>query len=417
MIRKMFSGHTVFLKNTVWQYCLQAIKYLLPLVTLPYLTRVLAPEGYAVVSYTTSFMAFAQVFVEYGFNLSGTRGIASSNDSDELNLITSSALQARMVLCVVVGVAVGVIAQFIPTLRDNMLYTLMAYVAACGRALAPDFLFQGKEQMGPLTIRYFLSKGTSTLLTFVLVRGTADLLLVPALDIIASTIALLWSFLSARKLFGIRLVAVPASRVLADIRNSTLYFVTNMSGSALNGLTTLFVGLAISSPTVIACWSLAMSTVNAVKQMYYPIVNSLYPHITKNQDFGFVKKILLLALPFVGVGTVLFVLLSDTFALVLGGEGYLPAAQIMVISAPNLFFTFFNVLLGWPVLGAMGRVASYTRNVLVSSGINLAVLVLITAFVPENIILFAISRDLAEILLFAMQIVAVRDAFRGAKQA
>ena len=160
-----------------------------------------------------------------------------------------------------------------------------------------------------------------------------------------------------------------------------------------------------------------MSTVNAVKQMYYPIVNSLYPHITKNQDFGFVKKILLLTLPFVGVGTVLFVLLSDTFALVLGGEGYLPAAQIMVISAPNLFFTFFNVLLGWPVLGAMGRVASYTRNVLVSSGINLAVLVLITAFVPENIILFAISRDLAEILLFAMQIVAVRDAFRGVKQA
>lgn len=416
MIKDVFKGHKLFLKNTVWQYCLQAIKYLLPLATLPYLTRVLAPEGYAVVSYTTSFMAFVQVFVEYGFNLSGTRGIASSNDSDELNSITSSAFQARMVLCVVVGAAVGVIVQFIPTLRDNMLYTFMAYIAACGRALAPDFLFQGKEQMGPLTVRYLLSKGASTLLTFVLVRGTADLLLVPALDIIASVIALTWSFLSARRLFDVHLVAVPVERVLADIRNSTLYFVTNMSGSALNGLTTIFVGLAISSPSVIACWSLAMSTVNAVKQMYYPIVNSLYPHITKSRDFGFVKKIILLALPFVGAGTALFVLLSNMFALVLGGEGYLPAAQIMAISAPNLFFTFFNVLLGWPVLGAMGKVASYTRNVLVSSGVNLVALVLITVFARDNIILFAISRDAAEILLFVMQIVTVRILLRDRKR-
>lgn len=411
MIRETFKGHTLFLKNTVWQYCLQAIKYLLPLATLPYLIRVLSPEGYATVSYTTSFMAFVQVFIEYGFNLSGTRKVASAKTLDELNSIIGSALRARLLLCVVVGVVVSIVSCFIPTLSNNLLYALLAYIAACGRALAPDFLFQGKEQMGPLTIRYLLSKGSSTVLTFVLVHGMGDLLLVPVLDIFASAIALVWSFASAKKLFGTRPIAVPLSTVMHDIKNSTLYFVTNMSGSALNGLTTVFVGLAISSAEVIAFWSLAMSTVNAVKQMYYPIVNSLYPHITKSQDFNFVKKILVLALPFVGVGVVLFVVLSNTFALILGGEEYLPAAAIMAVSAPNLFFTFFNSLLGWPVLGALGKVSTLTKNVLLSSAFNLIMLIIITVQFPDNIMLFAISRNVSEMLLFALDVIAVKKVF------
>ena len=411
MIKEIFKGHALFLKNTVWQYCLQAIKYLLPLATLPYLTRVLSPEGYAIVSYTTSFMAFVQVYIEYGFNLSGTRKVASAKTSDELNSIVGSALQARLLLCVVVGVVVAIVARFIPMLNNNLLYASLAYIAACGRALAPDFLFQGKEQMGPLTIRYLLSKGSSTVLTFVLVHGMGDILLVPVLDIFASAIALVWSFASASKLFRARPVAVSLPTVLHDVKDSTLYFVTNMSGSALNGLTTLFVGLAISSTEVIAFWSLAMSTVNAVKQMYYPIVNSLYPHITKSQDFSFVKRILKLALPFVGIGVMLFVALSNTFALLLGGEDYLPAAGIMAVSAPNLFFTFFNSLLGWPVLGAMGKVSTLTRNVLLSSGLNLIMLAVITVFFSDNIMLFAISRNVSEISLFALDVMAVRKYF------
>ena len=62
----MTSAHTSFYKNTVWQYGLQLIKYLFPLITLPYLTRVLEPEGYAFYAYVVAFMAFAQVFVDFG---------------------------------------------------------------------------------------------------------------------------------------------------------------------------------------------------------------------------------------------------------------------------------------------------------------------------------------------------------------
>ena len=66
----MSSQHKRFYSNVVWQYGLQIVKYIFPLITLPYLTRVLLPEGYAIYAYVVSFMTFAQTFVDFGFNLS-----------------------------------------------------------------------------------------------------------------------------------------------------------------------------------------------------------------------------------------------------------------------------------------------------------------------------------------------------------
>lgn len=48
--------HNTFYKNTLWQYGLQILKYLFPLLLIPYLTRILGTEGYAVYAYVLSFM-------------------------------------------------------------------------------------------------------------------------------------------------------------------------------------------------------------------------------------------------------------------------------------------------------------------------------------------------------------------------
>lgn len=409
-LRSKVKNHSQFFKNTFWQYLLQVIKYLLPLATLPYLTRVLTPSVYAVVSYTTSFMSFAQVFIEFGFNLSGTKQIAalSDNSKNEAGRIVGAVLEARIILCGVVGVVVVLLSTQISVLRDNQLYACLAYFAACGRALAPDFLFQGKEEMGPLTLRYLVSKGVSTLLTFVLVFGPDDLLWVPALDILASTIALAWSFNSAYKMFGIKPHFVNLSYVSMSIKSSTLYFVTNMSASALNGLTTLFVGVAISSATEIAFWSLAMNIINAIKQMYSPIVNSLYPHVVRTRNCRFVNKIALVSIPFVFLATGLVVALSKVILFVLGGPEYVAAAPLLSALAPMLLFSFYSSLFGWPVLGAMGMVPALTRNVLLSSAVNLCCLVCITLLLPGMVVPFAISRVLSEGLLCVMQLVSTQ---------
>lgn len=409
--------HGAFIMNTVWQYCLQGVKYLLPLITLPYLTRVLEPSGYAVVSYTVSFMAFAQVFIEFGFNLSGTKEIANLRDGDkEANRVTGAILAARIALCLTVGIVVFFIATSIQIFRDNPLYAVLAYVATCGQALAPDFLFQGKEHMGPLTVRYLMSKGVSTALVFIMVHDSSDLLLVPIFDIVASVIALLWSFVSAQRLFGIHPVLPSPTLVVKSLKSSFLYFVTRASASALGGLTTLFVGLAITSSTQIAYWTLSLNIITAIQQMYAPIINSLYPHVVRTGDCRLVRKMGIIAIPVIIIGTMLCMVFAQSILVLLGGAAYADAAPLLRLLGLVLCFSFFCSLFGWPVLGAMGKVSTLTRNTLVSSGANLILLIIIVVAFPGNINLFAISRVASEALLCAMQIWSAKGFLLKEKQ-
>lgn len=397
-------NHGAFYKNTAWQYGLQIVKYLFPFITLPYLTRVLEPEGYAVYAYVMSLMTFVQAFVDFGFNLSGTKQIAAAASLREKNEIVGAVTQARVFLCVVSGLVVFVVAWQIPMTHGYLLYTMLAYLGICGKAFAPDFIFMGYENMRPLTTRYLVSKGVSTVLTFIMVHSVADLLWIPVLDILSSAIALIWSFAAAYRMFGVSIVLVSAREVLGELRVSALYCLSNIASTAFNGFTTLFIGIVVTDSTQVSYWSLAMTAVNAVQALYTPITNSLYPHMVKGGDFDFARKLSLVAIPVVFAGTVVFAQLADVIVLVLGGEVYLAGSWIMVWVSPILFFSFFSLLFGWPVLGAAGKVGEITATTVGSSVFCVTCLILTSLAGMSTVQVVCVIRCVTEGLLFVSRL-------------
>ena len=409
----MGKSHTLFYKNTVWQYGLQIVKYLFPLITLPYLTRVLAPEGYAFYAYVVSFMSFAQVFVDFGFNLSGTKRIAKACSVGEENRTIGAVTEARLLLCVVAGVVVMVIASFLPLTQGSLTYVFFAFVAVCGKGLVPDFLFQGHEDMGPITTRFFVSKSISTVLTFVLVHSMDDIMWVPVLDILSNGIALVWSFAAARRRFGTTVACVPPGEVLAELRASGLYCFSNMAASVFSGFTTLLIGVVVTDAAQVAYWSLAVTAVSAVQSLYSPIVNSLYPHMVNTGDYRFARKLSLLALPTVLLGTVLFCLLSSLIMLVLGGEQYLGGSWVLMWVSPLLVFSFFAMLFGWPVLGALGKVAEVTKSTVISALFCIASLLIASFAGVADLRVVCIIRCATEALLFGIRFYYALPVLRG----
>lgn len=67
-------------KNTVMLYIMNITKIVLPLVTLPYLTRVLSKDCYGVVSYVKAVMQYMQVVVDFGFILSATKDVVNCKE-------------------------------------------------------------------------------------------------------------------------------------------------------------------------------------------------------------------------------------------------------------------------------------------------------------------------------------------------
>lgn len=189
------------LKNTVMLYIMTFAKMIFPLVTLPYLTRVLTVDGYAVVSYVKSAMVYMQIFMDFGFLLSATKDIVLAGGNKEaVSEILGETLQAKILLAICGFVIVLVACLAIPLLRENMLYTFFAYIAVAMTILLPDFLFRGIEKMQNITIRFIIMRGIATALTFVCIKDDHQLMLIPVLDIIGTIAAVVWTWFEVKKL-------------------------------------------------------------------------------------------------------------------------------------------------------------------------------------------------------------------------
>lgn len=363
--------HNTFYKNTLWQYGLQILKYLFPLLLIPYLTRILGTEGYAVYAYVLSFMGVVQTIADFGFTLSGTKKVVDlRGDTAALSRLVGAITVARLMLLCGLFFCVMVVTRFIPIMAENTVYVIWAFFATAGRTVLPDFIFQGNERMGPLTTRYFASKGVQVALTILLVRGPGDLILVAVADVLSEIVDIAWSYRAQKRLFGVGIARPTFKESFEELRVSAIYCVSNVSSSLFSGFTTVIIGLAITSKTDIAFWSLTLTTVNAMQSLYTPIANSLYPHMIKNRDFGFARKLALVALPVLVLGIVAYCALSKPIMLVLGGPEYVGGAHVMWMISPIFIFSFYGILIGWPVLGAMGHVKELTVSTLFTGIVN-----------------------------------------------
>ena len=359
--------HVSFYANVFWQLLLQVTKYLFPLVTLPYLTRVLSHDVYGVYAYIVSMSTMVRVFVDFGFNLSGTKSIAEAKLLHEQNEIIGSITQARIIISVVACLVVALFVSSVQMLRGYFLYSMLAIVAICLTALAPDFVFQGHENMRSLTTRYLVCKGISTALIFVFVRSDSDLIWIPMLDIVSGILALAWTFVAAKRSFGTSISFVGVARCLRDLKEASLYCISNVASAALTNSVTLFVGAGMSDASQIAYWSVAASAISAVTSLYNPALNSLYAHMVVTRDFRFADRVLLYCLPFVLALTAAIFMFSGTIMAILGGSGYEGGAPILTALSPIAFLSFYNMLIGWPILGTAGRTRELTVSTVIAA--------------------------------------------------
>ena len=373
--------HVHFFRNVIWQYGLQILKYLFPLLLVPYLTRMLGTECYAVYAYVISFMGIIQTIADFGFTLSGTKKIVDcKTNKDAVSRLVGNITIARLMLAFVLAIIVLIIAHFIPILSDNIVYVFLAFIAVVLRSLLPDFVFQGYEKMGPLTTRYFISKGLTILLTVFLVRCPSDLLLDAVADIAGAAIGLMWSFVAMWRLFEVGVKQPTFRHGIHELRDSAIYCISNVSSALFSGFTTIIIGLAITDKAEIAFWSITLTTVSAVQSLFNPIVNSLYPHMLNNKDFRFSKILAIIALPFLLLGTFAYCYFADYIMIVLGGYAFIDGAHTMRLISPILIISFYGMLIGWPILGAMGYVKELTASTVLAGIVNIIVLTTLLTF-------------------------------------
>ena len=207
-----------FAKNTAFQYALQVAKYAFPLLTIPYLTRVFGPDVYAIRAYVLAFMTFTQIFLDYGFFTYGTRAVVQAHSNQEtISKITSAICVWRALLCVLGLFVLSFVLPLVPILAQNALYVYIAYVCVCFKAMLPDFVFAGLQDMSIITYRFVASQAVATVLIFLVVQSSRDLIWAATIKMIALTA----SFILVAIISYLRVKACPLSARLCEHRYKT----------------------------------------------------------------------------------------------------------------------------------------------------------------------------------------------------
>lgn len=384
-------------------YIMTIVKLILPLVTLPYLTRILSLEAYGVVSYVKSCMVYMQIVVDFGFLLSAVKDIVLANgDKEKIGFIAGHTYLAKVFLALGSLIVLSILCCFIPLLRENLLFTFLSFAVVAISVFLGDFLFRGIEKMHIITIVFLVMKGLSTALTFVVVHSDADILWIPILDIISSVLAVAITWIWIRKLhINIKIKSIKDSLLM--LKESFVYFISSMATTAFGALNTVLIGIFIKDTQQIAFWSIALQLISAVQNLYSPILNGIYPQMVKTKDLGFIKKLLLIFMPIVVAGCIFCYFLAKPILVIIAGQKYADATLVFRCLIPVLLFSFPGMMLGWPTLGPIGKEKETTWSTVITAIVQCLGLVVLILFHQFTLPAIALLRGGTELLMLILR--------------
>ncbi len=391
------------LSNTIYLYILTIVKMLFPLITLPYLTRILTVDVYGSVAYVKAYMSYVQLVLDFGFLLSATKDIAlaKNNNKSKIEYILGNTLAEKVILLFASAFFTLIASFCIPILNSNKLFLWLYFIGIGVTIFLPDFLYRGIEKMECVTIPYTVSKIVSIILTLSLIKDDGDLLLIPVFEIISNVVAVLISLVLLKKL-KIRIRFNGFKVWFKDLKESAVYFMSNFATTVFGALTTLVVGVLLDEKDV-AYWSVCMQVVSAAKSMYAPISNSIYPHMVKNKDLKLVSKIRnLMIIPLVA-GSIIVIFWGEAVMTIIGGESYAYAGYILKLLLPVIIASFYSMLYGWPVLGAIGKEKQTTVSTVVAAILQIAGILTIYGLDMFNLVSLAICCGISEIALLIIR--------------
>jgi len=365
------------IENFVSLYLLKITNILIPLITLPYLVRVLGVESFGLISFAQVFAMFFVMIVDFGFNLSIVRLISvDSEDREKVSEIFSSVIVIKFILLILSFVLYyGIIANVGKFHQDELLYLYM-YGIVIGQGLFPVWFFQGMQKMRYITILNFFIKIIFLSLIFFLIHDKNDYLNYPILLSLGYMVVLPFAFYTIKKDFDIRFYIPSIEKLIFYTKYSSHFFVSRIALRLYEGGGLFVVGL-VSPDIVVGYYAIADKLRNAITSLYTPISQALYPYIAKERNVKLYKKLFTLIniLNLIGL-VVLFVYTNEILELIFGSssEGTVVFMQIfifvMILDVPS-------ILLGYPLLGAFGYTNYVNYSLVITAIVYLLLLTIL----------------------------------------
>jgi len=365
--------------NAASLYVIQFAQYILPLITVPYLVRVLSPAGFGVVAFGQSLIAYFVIFVNYGFGFSATRKISvERNDPIAVNRTVFNVWAAQGLLCIAGFVVLLILTATIPKLREVMGLLFILYGMAVGSVLFPFWLFQGMEKMVMVSVINLIVQLFVVIGIFTLVHRPEDYLLYAGLTSAGSISAGLIGARVAFIMFRLHLVVPSWRGIWETLSEGWMLFLSQASISLYTVGNAFILGL-LTNYTVVGYYSGAEKIVRAGLGLFGPITSAAYPRFSKlaseskDESLRWARR---MAIFMSSLGLVLSVVMlvgAPVIVRMMLGPEYQPSIAVMRILAMLSLPLSVSYVLGIQVILPFGRDKAFTAIPLSAGLINIAI--------------------------------------------
>jgi len=362
-------------RNSAALYGVQFCRKLFPLLTVPYLTRMLKPGGWGTVAFVLAMGDIVALLVEFGFNLSATREISRQrHDPRNCRDVMGGVLGAQALLALI-GIAIAaVIAPHTPLLRNQPLLLVAGLMYAVAQGSTPLWFFQGLERLQLAASLEIGAKFAALCGVFLFVRSPHDGWKVVMLQAMATGISTTAGIGLAILSFGFRLPNY--ALVKEALRRGWPMFVFR-SAESLYGIGNVFLLGLFAPAAVVGYFATAEKITKAMWGLLNPIRDALYPRLsylaaTSEEAAAKLARpaIALMVSGGLLLTTSLFVMAS-WFVAVLAGPNFAPAVPVLRLYSilPLILSITYSVGLQWLI--PIGRDQVVNRIIMGGGALNL----------------------------------------------
>jgi len=260
---------------------LETLNYIFPLITLPYLVRILGPAKYGAVAFAQALMQIFVILTDYGFYLAAPKKIAvSRNNPEKIRCIFWTIMFIKFIFLLLSFTIILIMIFSIQKFHDHLWLYIFSFGYVLSDYMLPMWFFQGMEKMKYITFLYFIAKSIFTAAVFILIKSSQNYILVPALNSLGMILSGIVGLFIIKNVFRVTFYIPSLSTIIHEIKEGWYYFVSTLSIS-INTYAGIFILGLLTNDTIVGYYSAAERLIRAIQRILWAISQSVYPYMNK----------------------------------------------------------------------------------------------------------------------------------------
>ena len=364
--------------NFVMNAVLTMSNMIFPLITFPYVSRILLPVGTGKVAFATSIVTYFSMFAQLGIPTYGIRVCAQvRDDREKLSRTVQELLLINLLMTVLVYFFYFGSLLLVPRMQSDKTLFLIMGTMIFFNSIGMEWLYKALEEYTYITVRSIVFKIISLVAMFLLVRSQSDYVIYGGISIFAASASNVLNLINVHKYVSMR--PTGTYNFKQHLKPIMIFFAMSCATTIYTNLDTVMLGFIKTDEDVgyynaaIKIKGILVSVITSLGTVSLPRASYYIEHEKKKEFEGIAKK----AINFVCVAAiplmVYFILYAKEGIYFLSGDAYVGSILPMQILMPTIFFIGLTNIMGIQVMVPLGKESWVLYSVTIGAIVDLII--------------------------------------------